>query len=911
MIARLRAYAGLWTLAGLLGLVLVFVAAAAGPLVRHNEDRALRQAVAGAAWTARDLTLIGNTEDWDDPAGQFRDLARGLLPAELAGVTEVAWGLQRTQISRPSVALSGAVVTPGRSATVVGEGVTTEPDGFLPVVTLHHQTDLAPAIQLVEGAAPDTEPYRGSGIPVVEVMASTAAAGGLGLRAGQTYQLLIEAAPVQPELVAETDAVTVAIRVTGVFDPRDRADPVWHPDPNLLGLSRQSWPFGDQDVQLSRASLVTDQPGFDTLLGLRLTEQLDPQSLARIRLDESRLDAAWAQQAAAAVGELATDPRLRLGQPDELRLQTRLLQLVEEFQRQAAAAGAVTAVVVAGLVGTGIGLLLLAALVTVDRRRAELSLLRARGASRAAVVIRVVWEAVLVLVPAAVAGWLLHRLLPGRPDPELVPGVAAAPLAVAVVVLLAVPVAVAVVGIGRHQPAGRDDLVRYRSRPVRLTAELVVVLLAALGVWLLSERGLARAGTDPYLSAVPVLLGVACGLVALRLYPWPVRALGVLAARRRGVVGFLGLARAGRVTPAAALPLLVLVLAVAVGGFAAAVYQSVHAARDAAALRSVGADLRVEAGAELPPATVARVAAVPGVATVATAGDTGFVRVDGAPVQGVAVILVDAPEYQRVLAAIGAPGRLPAALVSAAPDSSPIPVLGTDPNPERELSVEIANAEYPVEVVGGVTDLPALFGGRDWLLLPAQALPQPPPVTELLIAGPEADPAAVLAATGVDPGATTVTTLAGTRAQLEGSGFNQALSLVFVVGTLGAALGGLLAVGLALAVQAAARGRALSLLRTMGLSTRQARGLLLTELVPVAVLAVAVGAAAGTAMPVLLAPALGLTEFTGGAPLPLALHPATAALLAGLLAVFVVGGALTEAALNRRLRLGQVTRFGG
>jgi putative ABC transport system permease protein len=61
-------------------------------------------------------------------------------------------------------------------------------------------------------------------------------------------------------------------------------------------------------------------------------------------------------------------------------------------------------------------------------------------------------------------------------------------------------------------------------------------------------------------------------------------------------------------------------------------------------------------------------------------------------------------------------------------------------------------------------------------------------------------------------------------------------------------------------------------------------------------------------MPLLLAPALGLTEFTGGAPLSLALDPTTALLLAGLLAVLVVGGTVVEAATNRRLGLGQVLR---
>jgi putative ABC transport system permease protein len=194
------------------------------------------------------------------------------------------------------------------------------------------------------------------------------------------------------------------------------------------------------------------------------------------------------------------------------------------------------------------------------------------------------------------------------------------------------------------------------------------------------------------------------------------------------------------------------------------------------------------------------------------------------------------------------------------------------------------------------------------VLVPRQALPEPTPIDELLVGGSDIDTGALRDAVGGDSAAVEVTTREGRRAELEASGFNRGLTIVFVIGTLGAAFGGVLAIGLALVVQAAARSRALSLLRTMGLSSRQARGLLLLELAPVTALAVAAGAAAGIAMPVLLAPALGLNEFTGGAPIEVGLDPRTVALLAGLLAFFVIGGALIEAAVNRRLGLGQVLR---
>ena len=51
---------------------------------------------------------------------------------------------------------------------------------------------------------------------------------------------------------------------------------------------------------------------------------------------------------------------------------------------------------------------------------------------------------------------------------------------------------------------------------------------------------------DPYLAGVPVLLGLACGILALRLYPLPLRRLARVARRGRGLPLHLGLSRAAR-----------------------------------------------------------------------------------------------------------------------------------------------------------------------------------------------------------------------------------------------------------------------------------------------------------------------------------------------------------------------------
>jgi putative ABC transport system permease protein len=911
---RIRAYAGLWLLTAVLGAMMVLVAAAAGPVTRGVEDRALGQTIAAAPPRDRDLTVIEPLEARITTAGQMREDVTALLPPALAGVVEESWGIQRTQIRRPGGNFGGF------AASVTGEGVSTELSDAMPLASLHHQTDLLNEVTVTDGTAPVTRRADRLADTVIEVMASEQVAEALGLRVGQVYHLLPGVAARAPIPVDEAPGPAVAIELTGVFEPRDPAAPVWQFDPRLLTAGTIWWLLPDGSITpLNQATLVTDQGGIDAIMDTGLIgtstnlmttlPSFAPESVARIRLDADRLEAARVGELREAVAALAGAPGLR----PQMELVTRLIVLIDGYQRQAAAARALVAVVVAGLIGIGVGLLVLAARLTLDRRRDEVSLLRARGASVPVMVGRFFAEAAVVVVPAVVVGWLLHVVVVSGGDV----GLEVVPLAVAAVALLAVPVTLAL--DLRHQPgyaAGRSEARRYRSAPVRVTVELLAVVLAGLGVLLLHRRGLNLvAGTDPYLSAVPLLVAVAAGLLALRMYAPPLRAFGAMTARRRGVVGFLALARAGRAAPVSALPLLLLVLAVAVGGFAGAVYASVAAARDTAAVQAVGADARlVRAG--LTEESIAAVAALAGVDTVAAARQDGLVWAGDRVIQGVYVVTVDAEAYQRILASVGAPGRLPGAIVSARPGADPVPILADRQIAERaggltaaeSVTVEIEHVQYPAEVVGDVAGLPDLVEGERWVLVPRQALPEPTPIDELLVGGRGLDAGALRDAVGGESAAVEVTTLAQWRAELEGFGFNQGLTIVFVVGTLGAAFGGVLAVGLALVVQAAARSRSLSLLRTMGLSSRQARGLLLIELTPATVLAVTAGAATGIALPVLLAPALGLTEFTGGAPIEVGLDPRTVALFAGLLGVFVLGGALIEAAVNRRLGLGQVLR---
>jgi putative ABC transport system permease protein len=896
---RLRAHAGLWSVVAVLGLATVFVAASAEPATTRIADASLQQMVSVAAYPDRDLitvraarpSLMGVPQTTAD---QLHNEVVQTLPAPLAEVRDTSWAYQRTSVS----------TFEGIGASLTGDGVTSAPQGFAPVVSFHYQPGLIDEVDLIEGEAPVTDVAEG----VVEVMVAEDVAAWLGLEVGGEYALhpgRVVNYPDQPGRSGDP-----VVRVSGVFVPHDPDAQVWQHAPLLLRTGTTVIPADVPPLPTTQATLVTDEAFFDLIFDRTLTAMFEPDTAVRVRFDESLIDAAWVPAAIASVAQLYSDIRVA----DVLR-QTGLADLLRDYQHQAASAQALVAVTATGIVAVLLGLLLLAARLIADRRRSEVALLRARGGSVPAVTGRLTAEALWLVPLAAAAGWILPRLALGEPLPGTISTAVVAPGAAALVALLIVPAAGALVARRSATAVSvREDTTGRRSMPARLTVELSVIVLAALGVVLMHQRGLSLVGVDPYLSAVPVLLALAGGLLALRLFPWPVRLLAAAARRLRGVVGFVGLARLGRGAPGTALALLVLVLSVAVGGFAGAVNMSVSEARDRSAMQEVGAHIRVESES-LSVDVLAAVAELPGVTTVVPVTRGGMLtdgagRARGASIQGPVVVAVDTVAYQELLAELEVDRRLPAEVVSARPGAGVPALAGGSIAARQDLVLHHGEQEQPLEVVGDVAGLPGPDRDRNWVLVPRQALTDPAPMTGLLVNGADVDVNQVrqVVAELSAPASVAVFSVAEIRAELEASGFNEGLTLVFVAGTVGGAVGGVLAVTLALVLQARARGRVLSLLRTMGLSSRQARGLLLVELLPVTALAVAVGAVVGIAMPLLLAPALGLGAFTGGVALGIGVDTATVAALAGLVGVLVVAGAGFEAAINRRLGIGRVLR---
>ncbi|HKP19325.1 MAG TPA: ABC transporter permease, partial [Gaiellaceae bacterium] len=136
----------------------------------------------------------------------------------------------------------------------------------------------------------------------------------------------------------------------------------------------------------------------------------------------------------------------------------------------------------------------------------------------------------------------------------------------------------------------------------RARLDLVLVGLAALGYWQLRRYRTPLVETsgglsiDPFLVAAPTVLLLAGALLSLRLIPLAARAAERVARSGRGIVGALGSRELSRRPRAYARSALLLVLAIAIGIFAAAYARTWHRSQVDQAAYAAGADVLVQPG---------------------------------------------------------------------------------------------------------------------------------------------------------------------------------------------------------------------------------------------------------------------------------------------------------------------------
>ncbi|MER6944891.1 FtsX-like permease family protein [Nonomuraea sp. NPDC000554] len=837
-------------------------------------DDALRRTLRSALAQQVDLTVRfeshGAEEDLRE-RGQFdsRDKEfRGLVPAAL-----------KPLVSPPGTG-TGHMSAETFDTPVNGAGGST-------YLNLGWLSDADRRVSWVAGRAPGTTGstrWNGASIPLYEVGIVDEARSVVGLQLGQT------------KIIGETHPA--AVKIVGVFQAKDPADPYWTHHSEILHATTVV-PPGKVESEKYTTALIPDSAlavlsGADRNLTYSWVLPIAPATGGSFDVPE--LGAAVASMAKTVTLHAADNGAGSAFSRSQYRLDTGLPKLLSDFLTALATAQTVMFLVLGGLLVVALGVIVLGVQLLVDRMDGALALVRARGGSLRQVAGGGARLVALAVGPAALAGYALSYLVPG----PMLPVVHAGPL---LVLVTAVGFAAARLAVTHRTPLHerRDDVAGARPSARRITLEVLVIGLALAGAYLLRTRGLttrvAEEGQDPFLLFVPVALTLAAALVTMRCYPYPLRLLARLAARRRPAVPFLGLTTAARARSASVLPVLILLPALAVSVFAAVVSSGISSTQRLASWQSVGAPIKLTSRLDLPADAVERVRRVPGVELLVPA-QTGRVQL-GYLGENAEILAVDLAGWQRLLD--GAPISVP-----AAPDtSSGVPALvSPELRGRRVLDVGWQQRTKVVER-GVVPALPGFFTRGKFLIVPF-GVNQRPMVNTLLIKG-DADPAALVKAAGTG----TVTTQAGALAAITGDPLTGTVRDVLLITTVALAAYALVAVVVMLVIGAADRARALTFLRTLGLSDRQAQGLTILEILPLVLVTALVGLALGLGLPAALGPGVDLSSYAGDLAVgdyDLDLITPTA-LAAGLAAVALLG-AYAHTAISRRRNLGAVLRVG-
>ncbi|MEU5784067.1 FtsX-like permease family protein [Micromonospora lupini] len=705
------------------------------------------------------------------------------------------------------------------------------------------------------------------------------------------------------------------VRVSGIYRPADGADPAWRLAPSLLrpvpgadgvGTTRFAGLLSRESLPDARLAVDQDQ--------LRRTVHFAPEPGA-LTWDSAGALASQVVKLKAASGSSAD-------RDESLKWESQLDTALSAARTRISAVLTQAAVLLTGVLTATVLVLLLAAELLTRRRTPALSAARQRGAALPDLGAELLVESAVVALSAAAVGLALAgAAAPGVSwiwaVPVVLAGAVAGPAFGTLVAARA--------SRDRRQPANpaARRWIRATGRLRRAAVEVAVLIAAVAAFGALHQRGLlpgASDGDTGELSGDLVLpisalaLGaLAGGLVLLRLLPLGARFALRQALRSRRPLAVFGAARAAT-TAGRALPLLVLVSTMALASFALILGATVTRGLADGAWGTVGADARLDVGADAEAATPAlaeRIAAAPGVRQVVVAQVTDSARVftESTPLTP-RLVIVDAEAFQRLLATTPLPDA-PALARLTAPGPGDVPALvrSSDGVLRTGTRLQLTRDDAPAIRLTAVGTAPSVDGAGDVVIVDAAALADaglPAVPNTVWVTGPGA--ARAVSNSGV--AADVVLRADVLRAQRVAPLTTGLLRLAWTAAAVLLALG-LLGLMLAAAAGASERWQTLTRLRTLGLRPRDARWVAAGELLPPVVVAAGCGPLLGVLLARLMLGPLDLRLLTGQAADPGTVLPWW---LLGLVSVALLAAAATvvpvESALRRRDRLSEVLRAG-
>jgi len=867
-----------------------------GLVARHLRSRASTSvalavlvglSVALAALIPRGLVLVSDAELQHDLAalapgvsdlygrGSFGvlDTTRADSAEQVFGPTDVALaGVPRSLPSPLSESVGPVSWVAVLPPDVANPPVRREP--VQPVLSLAVDLEWQERVTLTEGDAP--RPWDGDREVPLEIALSEDYAEQAGFEVGDIV-----------------DYFEAPLRVTAFYTAVDPDDPYWvHAHELLTGTVTRA---------PSSPTVVRGAAFIDPLSAVGL-----PTALQRAELRAwypLLADTMTFDEVPVLTEQLRRTTTLGLYLPsgEALVFETGLPAVLDRVSNAVSTVSAVLALAGSAPLGALLAVLSLGSRAVLEGRRSTLRLARSRGASERQLRMTVLIEGLVIAVPATLLALACVTLLVPVPIPWP-SAVLPALLALAVPALLLTSI--------RRDTDDRTDL-GGRNPRWRWIVELVVVGMAALAVYLLVRRGLVTTpagGVDPLLAATPLLLALVVCVLVLRIYPLPLLALQRAAQAGSSSVGLVGTTGSVRANSAAFGSVLSMVVGVSSAVLSLVLASTVAAGLGTAAVSETGSDIRVEAPTLDDPD---RIEEVPGVRAVA-----GLDTVAGVQI----VFGRDRPNVTVVFADT-------AALHAVRPDLPELAhgtILLSSDLAERSPSETALNG-HPLTVVGTVGTGALPEAPREWVLVDVADKPA--------IIGESVDFDSLLIAT--EPGTDIARTAEAVRevvtddqrdvdrdrvevtgtATLVAAAASRPSIVGVTVALLGAAVLSVVLCALAVALGALAaageRARMLGVLRLLGMTPWQLRGVLAWELAPVTITALLAGTGLGVGLAFGVTALVDLRSIVGGAAVihatvPWALVAATAAIVA---AVVGATGTIASAAA-RRLNAAAAVKMG-
>jgi putative ABC transport system permease protein len=889
---------------GLLVLGCVFLAVAGPRADLALRTRALQQSLNTATPVAR--SVYGTMDD----TGFNADL--GELPS--AKPLATVGTLLRSNLMRDRLPLAGAADDWSGLASsffTVSSGLARAVSGPPPPqLELVYRQPLARYATVVAGQLPATARLSGNH-GTFEVAVTSATAARFGLHPGSRIQAQA--------------GTGITLVVTGIVRPAQTNAAFWSADPALAAPALTgSTPYWAGAAMVGAAELPLIQQLLDRA---SITVSWDfPLATGSITADNAATLSGELGRAVSLGGLFSAGTGLFSARTTlPATVTSGLTALLGNFIPADQSASTVLRLLAVSLAVIAIAVVLLGGQLMARRRRGELSLLGARGASRTQVTLLALRAAAVGALGGAAAGTALAiAATPGHQD-TLSWWLGGATLLAA----LACPPAI--IWWEQRKPGtpalareadGEGGPTSRRAAWRRVAAEVTLIAVAVAGIVVLRQQS-----AGAYSSLAPVLVAVPAAIVVMRCYPLAVRGLLRLAGLRPGVAAFTGLARAAQGSPGTLMPGFALVLALTVAAFGVMVRDAVTVGQTMVSWQQTGADAAVNAqlAYQAPgPAAVRAISAVPGVRHVALATFTsGSVPTAQWPVPVLAV----SPAQYAALVADTPLGAFPAGELADAGNGSTggaVPALAT-PAAVADLggvrTLEVAQQTVHITVKEEIPGIAGISGGTpaalngaigapgeqtdgilivlpSWALAGRAASEVKPNL--VLVAGADLDGPRLEAVIRTDLPGATVALRSTAAAALANSPLPRDEYLAIVAGSVAAA--GLTMLVLLIAVAGAARSRRATIarLRMMGASIRQARWIELAETLPLVVAAAAGGVVCAWALGPLIGPALNLSAFTGGGvTVPVGARWAPLAAAAGGLVVLTLLALAVEAATSR------------